>query len=97
MIVTAAMTMVRKAESSGEIMSENPERSLPNNSTEAKGEKSSDILKQRIHHLEEIEHLFAALGEGADDQSLRTTLQAMRRHLASLEDLDRNWHYAIFR
>lgn len=40
MIVTAAMTMVRKAENSERIMLENLKRSLPNNSTESKGEDS---------------------------------------------------------
>ena len=54
MIVTVATTIVRKAENSKRTMSENPERSLPNCSTELKGEKSCNkAMIERLTYLED--------------------------------------------
>jgi hypothetical protein len=97
MIVTAAMTIVRKAENSEEIMSENLERSLPNNSTELKGEKSSEILKQRIHHIMELVRLLTSASKETNFQNKLSMYLAMNRHLVFLENSDPEWHFAIFR
>jgi len=70
MIVTAATTIVRKAENSRRTMSENPERSLPNCSTESKGEKSSVILKRKIRGMKKFIQLLDSIEGSADSKAI---------------------------
>ena len=81
MIVTAATTIVRKAENSRRTMSENPERSLPNCSTESKGEKSSVILKRKIRGMKKFIQLLDSIEGSADSK-------AIIERLSYLEDSD---------
>jgi len=80
MIVTAAITMVQKAENS-RIMSENPKRSLPNCSTESKGEKSSEILKRKIRGMKKFIQLLDSVESSAGNKD-------MIERLSYLEDSD---------
>jgi hypothetical protein len=92
MIVTAAITMVRKAENSERIMSENLRRSLPNNSTESKGEEISGLLTQKIHHMEDIMQLFDLITN--ETTVFHDKVHACRKigkHLKSLRDMDPEW------
>ncbi len=92
MIVTAAITMARKAENSERIMSENLRRSLPNNSTEFKGEEISGLLTQKIHHMEEIMQLFDLITN--ETTVFHDKVHACRKigkHLKSLRDMDPEW------
>jgi len=92
MIVTAAMTMVLKAENSERTMSENLKRSLPNNSTESKGEETSGLLTQKIHHMEEIMQLFDLITN--EMIAFHDKVHACRKigkHLKSLRDIDPEW------
>ena len=92
MIVTAATTIVRRAENPERIMSENLERSLPNNSTESKGEETSGLLTQKIHHMEEIMQLFDLVTN--ETTVFHDKVHARRKiskHLKSLRDMDPEW------
>ncbi len=92
MIVTAAMTMARKAENSERIMSENLKRSLPNNSTESKGEETSGLSTQKIHHTEEIMQLLDLVTN--ETTVFRDKVHACRKigkHLKSLQYIDPEW------
>jgi len=92
MIVTAAITMVRKAENSERIMSENLRRSLPNDSTEFKGEEISGLLTQKIHHMEDIMQLFDLITN--ETTVFHDKVHACRKigkHLKSLRDMDPEW------
>jgi hypothetical protein len=81
MIVTAAMPMAQKAENSRRTMSENPERSLPNCSTESKGEKSSEILRRKIRGMKKFIQLLDSVENSAGNK-------AMIERLTYLEDSD---------
>ncbi len=73
--------MARKAENSRRTMSENPERSLPNCPTESKGEKSSVILKRKIHGMKKFIQLLDSIESSADSK-------AIIERLSYLEDSD---------
>ena len=62
-------------------MSENPERSLPNCSTESKGEKSSVILKRKIRGMKKFIQLLDSIEGSADSK-------AIIERLSYLEDSD---------
>jgi len=81
MIVTAAMTMVLKAENSERTMSENLKGSLPNCSTESKGEKSSEILKRKIRWMKKFVQLLDSVESSAGNKD-------MMERLSYLEDSD---------
>ncbi len=92
MIVTAAMPMAQRAENSERIMSENLKRSLPNNSTESKGEETSGLLTQKSHHMEEIMQLFDLITN--EMTAFHDKVHACRKigkHLKSLRDMDLEW------
>jgi len=92
MIVTAAMTMAQRTEDSERTMSENLKRSLPNNSTESKGEETSGLLTQKSHHMEEIMHLFDLITN--ETTVFHDKVHACRKigkHLKSLRDMDPEW------
>ena len=92
MIVTAATTIVRKAENSERIMSENLKRSLPNNSTESKGGETSGLLAQKTHHMEEVMQLFDLIT--SETTTFHDKVHACRKiskHLKSLRDMDPEW------
>jgi len=92
MIVTAAITMARKAENSERIMSENLRRSLPNNSTESKGEEISGLLTQKIHHMEDIMQLFDLItNETTVFHDKMHACRKIGKHLKSLRDMDPEW------
>ena len=81
MIVTPAITMAQKAENSRRTMSENPERLLPNCSTESKGEKSSEILKRKIRGMKKFIQLLDSVESSAGNKD-------MIERLSYLEDSD---------
>ena len=92
MIVTAVMTMAQRAENSERTMSENLKRSLPNNSTESKGEETSGLLTQKIHHMEEMMQLFDLITN--ETTVFHDKVHACRKigkHLKSLRDMDPEW------
>ena len=92
MIVTAAMPMAQRAENSERTMSENLKRSLPNNSTESKGEETSGLSTQKVHHMEELMQLFDLMTSEAT--ALHDKVHACRKigkHLKSLRDMDPEW------
>ena len=92
MIVTAVMTIVRRAENSERTMSESLKRSLPNNSTEFKGEEASGLLAQKTYHLEEIMQLFDLITN--ETTVLHDKVHARRKigkHLKFLRDIDPEW------
>ena len=92
MIVTAAMLMAQRAENSERIMSENLKRSLPNNSTESKGEETSGLLAQKIHHMEEMMQLFDLItNEMTAFHDKVHTCRKIGKHLKSLRDTDPEW------
>jgi hypothetical protein len=62
-------------------MSENPERSLPNRSTESKGEQSSEILKRKIRQMKKVIQLLDSVKESAGNKT-------MIERLTYLEDSD---------
>lgn len=62
-------------------MSENPERSLPNCSTESKGEKPSEILKRKIRGMKKFIQLLDSVESSAGNK-------AMIERLTYLEDSD---------
>lgn len=73
-------------------MSENLKRSLPNNSTELKGGKTSGLLAQKIHHMEEIMQLFDFITN--ETTVFHDKVHACRKigkHLKSLRDMDPEW------
>jgi len=91
MIVTAAMTIVRRAENSGRTMSESLKRSLPNSSTESKGEEASG-LAQKTYHLEEIMQLFDLItNETTVFQDKMHARRKIGKHLKFLRDTDPEW------
>ena len=92
MIVTAAMPMAQRAGNSERIMSENLKRSLPNNSTESKGEETSGLSTQKTHHMEEIMQLFDLITN--ETTVFHDKVHACRKigkHLKSLRDMDPEW------
>ena len=92
MIVTAAMPMAQRAENSERTMSENLKRSLPNNSTESKGEEASGLLAQKTYHLEEIMQLFDLITN--ETTVFHDKVHARRKigkHLKFLRDIDPEW------
>ena len=92
MIVTAAMLMAQRAENSERIMSENLKRSLPNNSTESKGEETSGLLTQKSHHMEEIMQLFDLItNETTVFHDKMHACRKIGKHLKSLRDMDPEW------
>jgi hypothetical protein len=92
MIVTAAITMARKAENSERRMSENLKRLLPNNSTESKGEETSGLLTQKIHHVEEMMQLFDLItNETTVFHDKVHACQKIGKHLKSFRDMDPEW------
>ncbi len=73
-------------------MSENLKRSLPNNSTESKGEETSGLLAQKIHHMEEIMQLLDLIVN--ETTAFHDKVHARRKiskHLKSLRDMDPEW------
>ena len=62
-------------------MSENPKRSLPNCSTESKGEKSSEILKRKIRGMKKVIQLLDSVERSAGNKD-------MIERLSYLEDSD---------
>ena len=92
MIVTAAMPMAQRAENSEKIMSENLKRSLPNNSTESKGEETSGLSTQKSHHMEEIMQLFDLItNEATVFHDKVHACRKIGKHLKSLRDMDPEW------
>ena len=92
MIVTAAMPMAQKAENSERTMSENLKRSLPNNSTEFKGEETSGLLTQKIHHMEETMQLLdLIINETTVFHDKVHACRKIGKHLKSLRDMDPEW------
>ena len=92
MIVTAAMPMAQRAENSRRIMSENLKRSLPNNSIESKGEETSGLLTQKIHHMEEIMQLLdLIINETTVFHDKVHACRKIGKHLKSLRDMDPEW------
>jgi hypothetical protein len=92
MIVTAAMPMAQRAENSERIMSENLKRSLPNNSTESKGEETSGLSTQKVHHMEELMQLFDLMtNEATVFHDKVHACQKIGKHLKSLRDMDPEW------
>ncbi len=92
MIVTAATTIVRKAENSERIMSENLKRSFPNNSTESKGGETSSLSTQKTHHMDEVLQLFDLITN--ETTAFHDKVHACRKigkHLKSLRDMDPEW------
>ncbi len=77
-------------------MLENHERLLPNNSTESKDDKSSEISKQRMHHITELARLLTSIGKETSDQDKVIKFQAIKRNLANFEDLDRECDFCLF-
>jgi hypothetical protein len=59
-------------------MSENLARSLPNNSTELKGEKSSEILKRKIRRMKEFVQLLDSIDERADNKAMLECLAFLK-------------------
>jgi len=92
MIVTAAMTMAQRAENSERTMSENLKRLLPNNPTEFKGEETSGLLTQKIHHTEEIMQLLDLVtNEMTVFHDKVHACRKIGKHLKSLQDIDPEW------
>ncbi len=78
MIVTAATTIVRKAENLRRTMSENPEGSLPNCSIKLKGEQSSEILKREIRRMKKFVQLLDSVKESADNKAMIERLMYLK-------------------
>ncbi len=92
MIATAATTIVQKAENSEGMMSENLKRSLPNNSTEFKGEETSGLLTQESHHTEEIMQLLnLVMNETTVFRDKVSACRKISKHLKLLQDIDPEW------
>ncbi len=73
-------------------MLENLKRSLPNDSTEPKGEVTSGLLTQKIRHMEEIMQLFDLVTN--ETTVFHDKVHACRKigkHLKSLRDMDPEW------
>ena len=75
MIVTAATTIVRKAENSKRTMSENLERSLPDSSTEFNGENSCKIIRHEIHWMKKFIQLLDSIEDSADNKAVIERLE----------------------
>ncbi len=67
MIVTAAMTIVRKAENSRKTMSENPKRSLLDRYLELNSRKS--CKKQEIRWMKKFVQLLDSIQDSADNKA----------------------------
>ena len=92
MIVTAAMPMAQRAENSERTMSESLKRSLPNNSTESKGEEASGLLAQKTYHLEEIMQLFdLIINETTVFHDKVHARRKISKHSKFLRDMDPEW------
>jgi hypothetical protein len=73
-------------------MLENLERSLPNNSTESKGEETSGLSTQKVHHMEELMQLFDLMtNEATVFHDKVHACQKIGKHLKSLRDMDPEW------
>ena len=73
-------------------MLENLKRSLPNNSTESKGEEPSGLLTQKVHHMEELMQLFDLMtNEATAFHDKVHACQKIGKHLKSLRDMDPEW------
>jgi len=73
-------------------MLENLERSLPNNSTESKGEETSGLSTQKVHHMEELMRLFDLMtNEATAFHDKVHACQEIGKHLKSLRDMDPEW------
>jgi hypothetical protein len=73
MIVTAAITMARKAENSRRIMSENPKRSLLDSYIELNSRKSCE--KQEIHWMKKFVQLLDSIQGSADNKAVIERLE----------------------
>ncbi len=75
MIVTAAMTMVLKAEDSKRTMSENLERSLLDSSTELKSGNSCKTIRHEIHWAKKLIQLLDSIQGSADNKAVIERLE----------------------
>ena len=73
MIVTAAITMARKAENSRRIMSENPKRSLLDSYIELNSRMSCE--KQEIRWMKSIIQLLDSIQDSADNKAVIEQLE----------------------
>ena len=73
MIVTAAITMARKAENSKRTMSENPKRSLLDSYIELNSRKS--CKKQEIRWMKSIIQLLDSIQDSADNKAVIEQLE----------------------
>ena len=73
MIVTAAITMARKAENSRRIMSENPKRSLLDSYIELNSRKSCE--KQEIRWMKKFVQLLDSIQDSADNKAVIEQLE----------------------
>ena len=73
MIVTAAITMARKAENSRKTMSENPKRSLLDSYIELNSRKS--CKKQEIRWMKKIIQLLDSIQDSADNKAVIERLE----------------------
>ena len=76
MIVTAAITMARKAENSKRIMSENPKRSLLDSYIELNSRKSCE--KQEIRWMKSIIQLLDSIQDRADNKVVIEQLEFLQ-------------------
>ena len=73
MIVTAAITMARKAENSRKTMSENPKRSLLDSYIELNSRKSCE--KQEIRWMKKFVQLLDSIQDSADNKAVIERLE----------------------
>ena len=73
MIVTAAITMARKAENSRKTMSENPKRSLLDSYTELNSRTSCE--RQEIRWMKSIIQLLDSIQDSADNKAVIERLE----------------------
>ena len=73
MIVTAAITMARKAENSRRTMSENPKRSLLDSYIELNSRKSCE--KQEIRWMKKVVQLLDSIQGNADNKAMIECLE----------------------
>jgi len=73
MIVTAAITMARKAENSRRTMSENPKRSLLDSYIELNSRKSCE--KQEIRWMKKFVQLLDSIQSSADNKAVIERLE----------------------
>ena len=75
MIVTAAITMARKAENSRRIMSENPKRSLLDSYIELNSRTSCE--RQEIRWMKKFVQLLDSIQDSADNKAVIEQLESL--------------------